>query len=482
MRRHLPLLALLLPILVGVVGACGNDKIRRAGEQVEVVSGTPTVGTGLPGVDRADAGADGGQFGSAAPFQVDNFAQQSVQKVDILWVIDNSTSMQAKQNRVKDNFLSFMQFLTQQHIDYHLGVVTTDTYDPAQSGRLVNLAKLPKPWIDSSAADPKSAFVANASVGTSGSGDEKPLLGAMLALTPPLPPATPASTAGNCEAVSDGGTECFIRQDAPLYTIIVSDEEDSSCSPISNAEGCDNAQATLSGYGSIEYWSRFFSGIKGLGGTSRVAAIVANESDTHDCGQAFGSYCDLYQVNTKCAGAQPDCHLSSNGSNPCCAALKACHDDLFDKAQYCFLNLVPQSGPTTSYTITGSWPGCIARDTDGGVAFTGYSADRTTKVAQATGGIATSICDADYTPALAKLGLQASGLRSDFPLSRAPLAGAVDVRVDGAEVAQGAGTWSYVKCENHLPANVVRFVTPPVPGSKVTVSYNVDVRGLGACP
>jgi hypothetical protein len=29
---------------------------------------------------------------------------------------------------------------------------------------------------------------------------------------------------------------------------------------------------------------------------------------------------------------------------------------------------------------------------------------------------------------------------------------------------------------------VVRFSTPPPAGSKVVVSYNVNVRGLGACP
>lgn len=492
MRRVLPIFVLLLPLAVALVGACGNDRLRRSGEQVEVVSGTPTVGTGLPGVDRADGGSDSGTFGSAAPFQVDSFSQQSVQKVDILWVIDNSRSMQSKQDRVKANFDSFMRFLTDQHIDYHLGVVTTDVFNPAESGRLVNKAGLPKPWIDLSAADPLVAFRANAQVGTLGTGDEKPMLGGMLALTAPLSPATPTrpdAGAANCANLADGGVECFLRPEAPLYTILVSDEEDSSCSPINAAlEGCDNAPASLpGGYGSIEYWTRFFSGIKGLGGTSRVASIVANEATPHVCSDVFGSYCNKYGVDTKCVGAHPNC--VNNNVEPCCAALNACKLDVQEKAQWCQVIFVP-GATQTSYTVNGSWQGCVARGADGGVDFTAYSSERMAKVAEGTGGIATSICDADYTPALARLGLQAAGLRSDFPLSRSPIPSSVEVRVDGALLAASASTWQYVGCESpppatplpHPPANVVRFQTPPVAGSKVSVSYNVNVRVLGACP
>jgi hypothetical protein len=107
-------------------------------------------------------------------------------------------------------------------------------------------------------------------------------------------------------------------------------------------------------------------------------------------------------------------------------------------------------------------------------------------VAQATGGIATSICDQDYTPALAKLGLQASGLRSDFPLSRAPIATSISVQLTppaGQSVLLGTG-WSYVGCENRAPVNVIRFTDAarPAAGSKIAVSYDVNVRGLGTCP
>ena len=502
MRRLAPLLVL-LPLAAAMAGACGNDKLRRAGEQVQAVSGNPAVGQGLPGVDRLDGGADAGVFGSAAPFQVDSFEQQQVSKVDILWVIDNSFSMQAKQDRVKANFVSFTKFLTEQHIDYHLGVVTSDVYDPKQSGRLVNFAGLPRPWIDADAGDPQVAFIQNASVGTGGSGDERPLMAGMLALTAPLSPATPDSPdagAANCANKSGGGFECFLRPDAPLYTIIVSDEEDTSCAPVNNQqEGCDNAAANLTGYGSIEYWSRFYAGVKGAGGTSRVAAIVANENTAHDCATVFAHVCDARQVATQCTGAVPNCNLGQNSTNPCCQALRLCHNDLAEKAQYCTLTNVLQTFPDGGigggvapyFRIGGSFNGCVATDPfDGGVDFTAWSATRSAAVATNTGGVATSICESNYTPALARLGLQAAGLRSDFPLSRAPIPSSLVVQVAGVTVPHGPAAWEFVGCEvpppagplPHPPANVIRFASPPPAGAKVTASYNVNVRGLGACP
>jgi len=83
---------LVLPL--AVAAACGSDHVRLASEVVEVVGGEPTVGQGLPHVSRGDGGMDA-SFGPAAPFQVDTFSQEQVQKVDILWVIDDGAGMRA---------------------------------------------------------------------------------------------------------------------------------------------------------------------------------------------------------------------------------------------------------------------------------------------------------------------------------------------------------------------------------------------------
>jgi hypothetical protein len=458
---------------------------------VQVVGGTPTVGQDLPGVSRGDGGMDA-SFGPSAPFQVDLFEQKQVQQVDILWVVDNSSSMQAKQDRLKNNIHSFMQYLEAQSIDYHLGVVSTDTFDPNQSGRLQNKAGLPQPWINSDAGtNAESFFFQNIGLGELGSGDEKGLLGAMYALTPPLSPpvasANPDAGALNCARLASGGVDCFIRPNATLYTIIISDEEDSSCSPIQSSginvgEGCTDPDIRAAGgYGTTDYWSRFFSGAKD-GGVSRIATIVTTDATQRDCATEFNQFCD--SVAAKCAGNTLDCNQNATGT--CCSALYQCNADLFAKAQRCHVRPYPGAGDpgyssgtaTTGTRIYGSWNGCKSQAADGGIDFTGIYGPRYVTVAQATGGIATSICDQDYTPALSKLGLQASGLRSDFPLSRAPLPGSVTVTLS----TPSGPAWSYVACENHAPLNVVRFATPPPAGTRITVSYDVNVRGLPACP
>src|SRR3954462_12122890 len=217
-------LAASLGLAVAIAAACGSDHVRRAAEEIQVVGGTPTIGQGLPGVSRGDGGMDA-SFGPAAPFQVDIFDQQQVKQVDILWVVDNSSSMQAKQDRLKANAHSFMQFLAAQQVDYHLGVVSTDTYDPAQSGKLQNkqpsgLPLLPQPWINADAgATAENYFIANLGLGEQGSGDEKGLLGAMLGLTPPLSPpvsiANPDAGAANCARLPARGAAAFLPPPAP---------------------------------------------------------------------------------------------------------------------------------------------------------------------------------------------------------------------------------------------------------------------------
>ena len=471
--------------LSGVV-ACGNDQVRRAAEAVEVVGGEPTVGQGLPHVSRGDGGTDA-SFGPAAPFQVDSFSQQQVQKVDILWMVDNSRSMLAKQDRLKSNVHSFMQYLEQQNIDYHLGVVSSDTYDPAQSGRLQNGAITSVPWVSADAGTAaEGQFVSDLGLGELGSGDEKGLLAGMLALTPPLSSAGGA----NCP-----GPECFQRNGAALYTVMLSDEEDSSCSPIqANSEGClDSDIATQNGYGSNDYWSRFYAGVKGTGGVSKMAAIVGiPDPQPHDCATEFNSMCQA-MVSAACGATPPDCNQQVNLGTACCQQmvnqndLKTCAGQLFYKAQWC--HVAPASPWVAPYfQITGSWSGCVSRDpSDGGVEFTAFAGNRYATVAENTGGVAASICDQDYTPALKQLGLQAAGLRSDFPLSRAPLPGTIAVLITppggGTPVTPPATAWSYVACNGTTPLNVVRFTDAarPLPGSQITISYAVNVRGV-TCP
>jgi hypothetical protein len=115
-------------------------------------------------------------------------------------------------------------------------------------------------------------------------------------------------------------------------------------------------------------------------------------------------------------------------------------------------------------------------------------------VAAATGGLATSICQADYTPALDRLGLQAAAPRSSFPLSRTPLtpvSAALEVRVGGGVLPSSSSTWWYLGCpagssgssSAQVAANAIQFApsSTPLPGVTLQVSYFVNVHPT-PCP
>ena len=113
-----------------------------------------------------------------------------------------------------------------------------------------------------------------ANVGLSGSAQERGLYAAYLALTNP-------------DNITGTAGERFVRPDAALYVIFVSDEDDASCNPVVRQATCtadpgcrcasDQALGGVGAFGSTEYFTRFFETYKGYGNSDAVAvaAIVA---------------------------------------------------------------------------------------------------------------------------------------------------------------------------------------------------------------
>lgn len=127
--------------------------------------------------------------------------------VDVLFVVDNSGSMEQEQAKLAANFETFIQYFLNLDLDFQLAVVTTDVENPNESGRFQGTPAILKP----STSNLAGAFAANANVGTAGSGEERGLEAARLALSEP-----------NLSGFNAG----FLREDALLAIIIVSDEED----------------------------------------------------------------------------------------------------------------------------------------------------------------------------------------------------------------------------------------------------------------
>ncbi|MEY3011699.1 MAG: hypothetical protein RIT45_434 [Pseudomonadota bacterium] len=217
----------------------------------------------------------------------DEFEQGAGKKVDVLFVIDNSGSMGDEQNNLAQNFKTFIQVATLWQNDFHLGVVTTDMQAGNQSGRLQGVPRV----ITHATADPTGKFQTNAKVGTNGSADEQGLAAAEAALT--LPHVYDAGKACNTDADCPDKTLCveepdnpgtkgcgghnrgFLRKQAGLEIVFVSDEEDSST-------------------GNLSYYINFLYSIKGAAnkGLFHAHAIVGlqnNSGSSGGCGAAKGN-------------------------------------------------------------------------------------------------------------------------------------------------------------------------------------------------
>jgi hypothetical protein len=131
-------------------------------------------------------------------------------EVDVLWVIDNSASMEDDQQNLAAAFPAFMNFFIDIGLDYHIGVLSTDMYADDGQGKLQEAEGYK--WIDPTFPDPIPFFQFMATLGTDGSGDEMAR----------APVYNAIATQGQTWNAG------FFRETSILSTIVISDEDDSS--------------------------------------------------------------------------------------------------------------------------------------------------------------------------------------------------------------------------------------------------------------
>lgn len=151
---------------------------------------------------------------------------------DVLWVVDNSGSMIEEQGALEAAAEPYMAGLLASGIEFRAGVITTDS------------AVMQGAFLDAASADPAASFAEQATPGTRGDGDE---LGSEMART--------CLDGGEC------ATSGFLRADAGLQIVYVTDETDSS-----KAE---------SGWD----WSQYVSAFEGLKSGSQPVRIHAIAGD-----------------------------------------------------------------------------------------------------------------------------------------------------------------------------------------------------------
>ena len=153
-----------------------------------------------------------------------DFVIRRASEVDFLWVIDNSGSMGNEQAAVAAAASAMVQQLNGTNLDWRIGVTTTD-----QDGALIG----------GNFTTSGNTFRSRAVVGTRGSGTERGLRMARRAVERALPRGNGASK---------------LRAQAPLITVIVSDEEDADA----KRAGCYNDRAC--GQTFTEGYVNFFNG------------------------------------------------------------------------------------------------------------------------------------------------------------------------------------------------------------------------------
>lgn len=151
--------------------------------------------------------------------------------VDILWVIDDSGSMANQRQTLGGNFNRFFQELVKLQVDFQIGVTSTNSAD---SGRLRGTTKI----IKNTTTNPSAVFTTNTTFPASRARWEQGLRMAQFALQAP-------------NTAPGGPNDGFLRTNAALAIIVVSDEDDSS-------------------YGTTDYYARAFKAVKGKGNESLV--------------------------------------------------------------------------------------------------------------------------------------------------------------------------------------------------------------------
>jgi hypothetical protein len=472
------------------------------------------------------------------PVQVDELKQKPAALVDILWVVDNSDTMVQEQQALADNFNRFITGLTIcqgtgvaddvcdfttktckvsggpcNPPDYHIGVISSDVYNSFDQGKLRRVG-LCAPSAGASPnggkyrycqssnqecahdpADPSSdptnsfcdmssplsfvtattpgganAFVRAVRVGIGGSGRESGIQAAAQAL------GRDTDRASGAWKPAPNENSGFLRPDASLFIIFVSDEEDSS-------------------FGEITYFYRAFETLKGAGneGVVSVSAIVGDPDIDGPRGPELGGCPAGAPADQRTADPATRFVALSMYSRGLSAEFRVCDDARLTCAedQECKKPIMELPGicvPRTCQTDQGCGNfkcgerGCITCEN----ATCALPADRFLTLLNDTG-VFGSICDPDYGRVLGSLGFEAAGLSRKFTLTKFPDCAssvpccaadvpaeqcndkeAICVRVDGTIIPNDrAAGWVY-----DASGNAIFFDGSYVPPTDATISVS----------
>jgi hypothetical protein len=217
-------------------------------------------------------------------------------KMDIVFVVDDSGSMAEEQDNLASNFPMFATLLSNYttsdglKIDYRVALTTTGrdiTYnapgpfggtmtfhETGPDGEFFNNCGLAKRWLEPTDTNMQQTLACRADVGTDGSGMEMPLLMTKWALE---------------KRVADTNAG-FLRDDALLAVVMLTDEDDSSTTQDNFTITFTNPNPPID-YNPADH-VQFLDTLKGNRSRWAAAAIAGDG----DCSSAFGEAANAARI------------------------------------------------------------------------------------------------------------------------------------------------------------------------------------------
>ncbi len=193
----------------------------------------------------------------------DEWAQSPNNEVDILFIVDDSASMAEEQEALSAGFEDFIGNMVDTATDFHLGVISTSfEYANPNRGQLIGT-----PAFLTVNDDYVAGFQDRVGIGTGGSDKEKGLEAAAYALSPTL---------------LGGAHAGFIRPEASLLIVVVSDEEDCSDDAALEGQPPDTCYTRKDDLVPVEEYVDAFQNMKVNKDMVQLAAIVGIDDGCPD--------------------------------------------------------------------------------------------------------------------------------------------------------------------------------------------------------
>ena len=212
-------------------------------------------GNDADGIDESNP-----TIGTEPKCKVETFRQaaEESKKIDIVWVIDNSGSMNDEQSSLGINFSAFIDDFIDKNVDFRMAITTTDTSTIDKKGKMIAGSdfKLNSQAAKVNEAQFKADFKSMIKVGTNGSGSEKGLAAS--------------------EGFMDKYAATFVRPSAYLAVVVVSDEEDQSSK-------------------TVQQYTDYLKSFKNSNGLVKVYSVV-DVNNTNCCQQGIATGSARYKA------------------------------------------------------------------------------------------------------------------------------------------------------------------------------------------